>query len=204
VLSLNLLRGSRLNPKLSAWAQLNGTFDFNRTPLAPPGIRVLVHQKPDNRSTWSPHAEDGWYVGPALESYRCYRIWLFATRAERVSDTISWFPTKVNMPLASTNDLILAALTDIVHALQHPTPAASLVPLTDNHVTALHQLTTLFTGLTAPTPTVTSSPAAPVLRVGPPTPQALRPTLPPAPLPPHPSPQDPYWYRPQYLSLRHL
>ena len=28
-LSLNLLRGSRLNPKLSAWAYLHGTFDFN-------------------------------------------------------------------------------------------------------------------------------------------------------------------------------
>ncbi|KAG7366875.1 hypothetical protein IV203_029545 [Nitzschia inconspicua] len=35
-LTLNLLRGSRLNPKLSAWAQLHGTDDYNRTPLAPP------------------------------------------------------------------------------------------------------------------------------------------------------------------------
>ena len=36
-LTLNLLRPSRLNPRLSAEAQLNGAFDFNRTPLAPPG-----------------------------------------------------------------------------------------------------------------------------------------------------------------------
>ena len=36
-LTLNLLRPSRLNPKLSAYAQLEGAFDFNRTPLAPPG-----------------------------------------------------------------------------------------------------------------------------------------------------------------------
>jgi hypothetical protein len=51
LLTLNLLRWSRVNPKLSAWAQLNGQFDFNRTPIAPPGIRVLVHEKPGNRTT---------------------------------------------------------------------------------------------------------------------------------------------------------
>lgn len=70
-LSLNLLRGSRMNSKLSAWEQLHGAFDFKRTPIAPPGIRVLVHNKPGVRGTWSPHALDGWYLGPALDSYRC-------------------------------------------------------------------------------------------------------------------------------------
>eukprot|EP00978_Attheya_sp_CCMP212_P008992 scaffold21179_cov47-Attheya_sp.AAC.3 len=47
MISLNLLRGSRLNPKLSAYAQIHGAFDFNRTPLAPPGTKVLVHEKND-------------------------------------------------------------------------------------------------------------------------------------------------------------
>jgi hypothetical protein len=36
LLTLNLLRGSRINPTLSAQAQLHGAFDYNRTPLAPP------------------------------------------------------------------------------------------------------------------------------------------------------------------------
>ena len=70
-LTLNLLCGSRINPKLSAHAQMHGHYDFNRTPLAPPGIRVLVHIKPHERTTWSPHGADGWYTGPALDSYRC-------------------------------------------------------------------------------------------------------------------------------------
>jgi hypothetical protein len=59
-LTLNLFHGSRINPKLSAHAQMHGNFDFNRTPIAPPGIRVLVHVKPHDRTTWSPHGEDGW------------------------------------------------------------------------------------------------------------------------------------------------
>jgi len=45
-LMLNLLCGSHLNPKLSAWAQLHGPVNFNWTPIAPPGIWVLVHKKP--------------------------------------------------------------------------------------------------------------------------------------------------------------
>eukprot|EP00957_Ditylum_brightwellii_P003824 290488-Ditylum_brightwellii.AAC.1 len=44
-LTLNLTRPSRINPWLSAVAQLNGAFDYNRTPLALPGIKVLIHKK---------------------------------------------------------------------------------------------------------------------------------------------------------------
>ena len=59
-LTLNLLRPSRINPRLSAEAQLNGAFDFNRTPLAPPGTKVLIFETPTQRRTWAPHGVDGW------------------------------------------------------------------------------------------------------------------------------------------------
>ena len=35
--TLNLLRPSCINPRLSAEAHLNGAFDYNTTPFAPPG-----------------------------------------------------------------------------------------------------------------------------------------------------------------------
>jgi hypothetical protein len=59
ILTLNLMRGSRINPKLSAWAQVNGNYDFNRIHIAPQGIRVLVYETPTVRASWSPHAVDG-------------------------------------------------------------------------------------------------------------------------------------------------
>jgi hypothetical protein len=74
IIALNLLRGSRINPNHSAWSQYHGPFDFKRTPLGVPGCRLLVHEKPDKRTTWSPHASDGWYIGPAMESYRCHKV----------------------------------------------------------------------------------------------------------------------------------
>lgn len=68
-ITLNLLRQSRVNPLQSAQAQLFGNFDFNATPLAPPGTKVLIHEKPNHRPTWAPHGSKGWYLGPALEHY---------------------------------------------------------------------------------------------------------------------------------------
>ena len=60
LLTLNLLRGSRMNPNLSAYAQVHGLYDFNHTPIAPPGIWVIVHGNPSQRTSWDPHAVDGW------------------------------------------------------------------------------------------------------------------------------------------------
>ena len=34
-MKLNMMRPSMLNPKLSAYAQLHGAFDYNKTPPAP-------------------------------------------------------------------------------------------------------------------------------------------------------------------------
>lgn len=53
-ITLNLLHKSRINPKLSAYAQIYGAFDFNATPMAPPGTRVLIHEKSNQRGTWEP------------------------------------------------------------------------------------------------------------------------------------------------------
>ena len=43
--TLNMLRRSRINSKFSAYEQLFGTFDFNKTLLAPLGTKVIVYGK---------------------------------------------------------------------------------------------------------------------------------------------------------------
>ena len=52
ILSLNLLRGSIMNPKLSAHAQVHGSFDLNATTIAPPGTKIIIHDKPIVRGSW--------------------------------------------------------------------------------------------------------------------------------------------------------
>lgn len=75
MLTLNLLRTSRINPKLSAYAQLFGQYDYNRSPIAPPGTKIVAHVKPSVCGTWDLNGEQGWYVGPSPDHYRnvnCY------------------------------------------------------------------------------------------------------------------------------------
>jgi hypothetical protein len=76
VITLNMLRTSRINPKLSADTHIYGQYDFNRAPMAPPGTRIIAHETRNRRQTWAPHGQDGWYIGPALEHYRCYTIYI--------------------------------------------------------------------------------------------------------------------------------
>ena len=61
-ITLNLLRPSRINPKLSGYSLLNGEFNYNRTPIAPLGTRVIVHEKPDKRASWAQHGIHSWYI----------------------------------------------------------------------------------------------------------------------------------------------
>jgi hypothetical protein len=69
LITLNLLRRSRINPQLSAQTHINGAFGYNcipPTPLAQPGTKVFIHEKPTIRDTCMPHAVEGWYLGPEL------------------------------------------------------------------------------------------------------------------------------------------
>ena len=75
-MTLNMLRGSRLNNKLSAWAQVHGQYDFDAHPIAPPGINVMVFEDADKRGSWDPHCVAGHYLGPSLEHYRNHRVWI--------------------------------------------------------------------------------------------------------------------------------
>ena len=75
ITTLNLLRPSRVNPKLSTEEYLNEVFDYNKTPIAPPGCRVLVYEmKQQRKHTFSPHGQDGWYIGTAPHHYRCHKV----------------------------------------------------------------------------------------------------------------------------------
>jgi hypothetical protein len=102
-ITLNLLRKSRINPRMFAHAQLNGYFDFNRMPMATPGTRTrtTTHEKPDQLASWYPHGVDGYYMSPALDHYRCYQVHITKTKGTRIVDTVEFFPSKTAMPQTS-------------------------------------------------------------------------------------------------------
>ena len=92
-LTLNLLRQSHMNLKLSGYAQLHGEFNYNATPLDPRGTQNIVHDKPTVRGSWEVHGVKGWYLGPSMEHYRYHCVYINKTRGERGSESVDFFCT---------------------------------------------------------------------------------------------------------------
>ena len=68
--TLNLLQSSKINSKLLAYAYMFGEFDYNKTPIFPPGTKVIALSKPKQLGTLEMNGEEGWYLGPYLEHRR--------------------------------------------------------------------------------------------------------------------------------------
>jgi hypothetical protein len=102
VITLSTLRTSIINPTLLSSTHIDGQYDFDRAPMAPPGTRIIAHETPIRRRTWAPHGQYGWYIGPALEHYRCYTVHINKTRGERVVETVDFFPENFKLPFPST------------------------------------------------------------------------------------------------------
>ena len=45
VITLNMLRSSQLNSKLSAFMQVHGNHNFNNNSLAPVGCKIIIHNR---------------------------------------------------------------------------------------------------------------------------------------------------------------
>jgi hypothetical protein len=144
VITLNLLRQSRLNPKLSSRAQLNGLFDYNATPLAPPGTRVIIHKKTDKIGSWAPHGQNRWYVGPEMEHYRAHQIYCSATGHERICDTVEFPPQHCKVPGMSSADAEAIAAADLAHALQQLAPTTPFKQPGTDRMQAIRKLAAIF------------------------------------------------------------
>lgn len=198
-LCLNHLHPYKLNPAISAYAGFHGSsHDFRAHPIAPAGTRVLIHDKPSARGSWSPHGVAGFYLGPALQHYRCYTVWATATSSVRVTDTLAWLPHLVTMPSCTPHDTALAAIHDLTAALislskMAPTLRHARQPSSPETITTqLHDLLNLFSPPPLPPPPHSNdTPLLPSLeqRVLQSPPLLLNPSdpvLPPSPPPPSP------------------
>ena len=171
--------------------------------MAPPGTRVIIHEKPGNRASWAPHGSKGWYVGPAPHHYRCWTVYVDKTRSERVGDTVEFFPHQCPMPKLSSADLATKAAIELLNALHNPMPAAPFAPLNATTMEGITRISEIFhqavqDKLTRPVPAPTPNPTVrhsnrldshPPPRV----PTRVTPTLPhiQAPPPRVPSPHQP-------------
>ena len=136
LLTFNLLCPSIINPKLSAYAQINSALDFKCTPLAPPGTKVIIHDKPSIRGSWSKRGYEGCYIGPALNHYRCHTVYSNHTAHERVDDTVEFLPNYGKMPYRSSTENATIAVRELTHALQNTSPDSPFSNVGDKQMEA--------------------------------------------------------------------
>ena len=129
-----------MDQKLSRYAQLNGEFNYNITPLDLTGTQVIVHEKPTVRGTWASHGVKGWYLSLYMEHYRCHCVYVNKKIGERDSDCVEFFPHNTPLPYNYFSENVIIASQKLAHALQNPAPQAPLYNIGDSQMVAIEQL----------------------------------------------------------------
>jgi hypothetical protein len=125
IITLNLLRTSRIDPSKSAYHQLHGRrYDWNAYPLAPPGTKAVIYESPTTRTSWGTRGLDAWYCGPAFDHYRNMKFYVPSTKAYRVSGSYDLFPQHCILPTftpAQHTQEVLRELFESLQTLDKPT-----------------------------------------------------------------------------------
>ncbi|KAL7481840.1 hypothetical protein ACHAW6_007518, partial [Cyclotella cf. meneghiniana] len=117
-ITINLLCQSNVTPTISAHAQLNSPFDYNKMLLAPMGCNVQVHEKSTSRGTWAIHSMDSWYLGTSPENYRTHCCHIKTTNKDWLSNTVSFQHKHITNPTLTPADKLMQAITDCASTLK--------------------------------------------------------------------------------------
>ena len=152
--TLNMMRTSRQNSSISAYEEMEGKFDFNRTPMAPFGTKGLAYLDPDERLTFQTHGVDVYYVARSPFHYRLMKFYDPISRNFRTTGTYKLYPTHCKVPTLSTNDRTIMAAHDIAHELQSKLKDSTTK--TVRHARIIQQLNDIMSN-TTPSPRVGST-----------------------------------------------
>ena len=115
-ITLNLLRLSRKKSSLSAHAAVFVQFNFNSTPLDPPGTKVIIYDK--TRKSFGVRGREGWYISPDMKHYRCYHYINSSSGKPVNTDTVEFIPHNISFPSVTPDNYLHQVAEDILHALQ--------------------------------------------------------------------------------------
>lgn len=154
-ITINLLRPSGTDPQISAYERTHGEkWNFDKTPMMPPGTRCMILEPREVRRSYGAHATEAYYIGPAKDSYRCYKVVVPSTGAVRTSDSVEWFPADVIMPGATEEERLQSAIADLKDAIiQLDSTKSDLIRKSKPKLVAvLDELTDIYNPAAAETP----------------------------------------------------
>ena len=109
-------------------------------------MKVIAQVKTAQRTLWGINGDEGWYVGPSHEHYRCVKVFFHPkTNAIRDHDTLTFVPHVIPVPEVDLKGFLRQAVGNIVTLLQHPPTSARLgIDASDKTHNALLELASIF------------------------------------------------------------
>jgi hypothetical protein len=128
-LTLNHLHQATLNPRISAWEIFQGPFDLKKMPFCLVGCCILIHANLVTRGSWDFQAKPGFHIGPALNSYRYFKLVNSTPKSKS-----SWIPSKfcqlyLSVPVPLAKDKIIHGLQVVAGAIRGAPPPTSVSQL---------------------------------------------------------------------------
>ncbi len=102
------------------------------------GCRVLIHAKLITRRSWDFRAKDGFYIGPALNSYCCFKLVKSDTKSQVISNIVEFRHAYRSIPAPTPDDKIIHDLQVMSGALTNAPPPSSISQV--ESITNLHDL----------------------------------------------------------------
>jgi hypothetical protein len=118
--------------------------DYNKAAFAPPGCKIISHEKPGKRRTWAPHGQHGYSLGPAMHHCQCQSVYISSTASERIVDTLEFFPHNYQMPQLSSTERLIMAAKDMTDALQNLHLEVPFARIRDYTISALAEFAAIF------------------------------------------------------------
>jgi hypothetical protein len=111
------------------WEFFQEPFDFNKLPLGLVGCCILIHAKPATRQSWDFRAKQGFYIGPALDSYCCFKLVKSNTKSQIILDTVEFCHSYLSIPVPSAKDKIIHSLQVVAGIIRGAPPPTSVSQL---------------------------------------------------------------------------
>ena len=103
---------------MSAYTQLFGLFDYNRTPLAPLGTKAFVHEPTGQQTSNANHGKVAFVISQSPQHYRHMNFYIPSTRGNRHTDTYVFIPSKSELPENAAADRPTKALEEFTAAME--------------------------------------------------------------------------------------
>jgi hypothetical protein len=129
-----------MNPTISAYKVLNGLYNWDWYPLAPPGCKAIIYKALAVQGSWALQGTNAWFLGPLKDHFQCNLFYFPMMWAYRISGSADLFLQHCQVPNLSPTKHLYALTskvsTETTNAVNTPKGKA-LIKILRAHLDAL-------------------------------------------------------------------